>query len=156
MRLFLLILATFVTLSSIGCNSDLKCRRETALLRAEPGAQPVVYGSGVQQPFVTHAAQPEIVYYDQAGGYPVEGQTYYAPQYDQSIGYDPYGQPLEFGETPTPAAPRESADGSSLRSSQSVIEGSEEDYYYPSPVETLDPSEPGLDEFEEDSLRKRF
>lgn len=35
MRLFFFILTIGVTLGSVGCNSDLKCRRETALLRAE-------------------------------------------------------------------------------------------------------------------------
>ena len=35
MRFLLFILAIFVTVPFSGCNSDLKCRRETALLRAE-------------------------------------------------------------------------------------------------------------------------
>lgn len=165
MRLFLSILAISVLLPSIGCSSNLKCRRETALLRAEyldledkyyallansgassaptitssrqittssgfvgdtqPITQPVIYGSGVQQSVGFENTMPEITYYDQSGGYPVqgypvEGETYYS---------DP---PL--GPTPTPATSSDISDiGTSLRSSQSAQP--EKDSYYPSPVE---------------------
>ena len=176
MRFYLLILAISVTVPFIGCNSDLKCRRETALLRAEyldledkyysllsqsgstetsptlttassslassdpagvhiGNISPAVYGSGVQQSgvqqsIITHNSAPEIIYYDQSGGYPVqngsypvqggnfpfngnsypvEGETYYAPIED-------------FGQTPTPA---------NSTSPTAAGEGT----YYPSPVE---------------------
>jgi len=180
MRLFLFLTAVSVVLPSIGCNSTLKCRRETALLRAEyldledkyyallansgattspsvtssmptsslgvivdsqPMSQPVIYGTGVQQPVVVDNGIPEITYYDQAGGYPVQGhpiqgETYYSPQYPQ---------------TPTPASPIEiDGYGTSLQSSKSAYDPQET--YYPSPVENTDSREPVLNQPESETL----
>lgn len=189
MRLFFLILTIGVTLGSVGCNSDLKCRRETALLRAEyldledkyygllsqsgstsaatiasapsfvtssgsdviiSDGQPVIYGSGItsvpqaDQPGVIYNSvdqygnvisgnpQPEIIYYDQSAGVPVDGQTYYSSA--------PYST-APYATVPTPATSAGPSSGSSLRGSQSAQQPSDD--YYPSPVEV--PPTDGLD-----------
>lgn len=153
MRLFLLILAICLTLTSIGCNSNLKCRRETALLRAEyldledkyyallsqSGAgsteitttqpssapvittesQPVIYGSGVEHSLPETQNAPDIIYYDQTTGYPVDGQIYYQSQEIQ---------------TPTLAPPNEQNSVGVLRNSQSNEDTLDD--YFPSPVES--------------------
>ena len=167
MRLFLSILAISVVLPSIGCSSNLKCRRETALLRAEyldledkyyallansgatstptiasasqaispgnfvadvhPMAQPVIYGSGVQQAVGVDNAMPEIIYYDQSAGYPNQG---YPVQGYQDQGYPVQSYPVEgeiyysdplLGPTPSPASSMDINEfGTSSRSSQSA------------------------------------
>ena len=199
MRLFLSILAISVVLPSIGCSSNLKCRRETALLRAEyldledkyyallsnsdataasavpsanhttpqrtlvgqtaPIPQPVIYGSGVQQPIVTNT-MPEVIYYDQSGGYPVQqspsraypAQGYPAHTYPTqgAHGYPADSYPVQgetyysdfpLGTTPTLAPPQGISDvGTSLGGSQSStpLQGT----YYPSPVEGTEAREP--------------
>ena len=100
--------------------------------------QPIISNQSVvahQQPMVNYGnAAPEIVYYDQYNGYPVQGQTY-SPQGQY---YENYSPSVESGLVPTPAT--EQNFGSSLRSSQSVSETN--DGYYPSPVEQSDSADP--------------
>ena len=195
MRLFLSILAISVVLPSIGCSSNLKCRRETALLRAEyldledkyyalladsgatstptiaptgsvtssgaliAEAQPMIYGSGVQPTTGGGSTMPEIIYYDQSGGYPAEG---YPVQEFQDQGYPVEGYPIQgypvqgypvqgetyysdpaLGMTPSPATPTDISDiSTSQRSGQSA---QPENDYYPSPVEATDSREPDSD-----------
>ena len=176
MRLFLSILAISVMLPSIGCSSNLKCRRETALLRAEyldledkyyallansgattaptatsashtaslgasvgqshPMAQPVIYGSGVQQSAVVNHAMPEIIYYDQSGGYPAQTtQDYPVESYPVQGGT--YYSDFPLGPTPVPASSPEIIDAGSNQST-APLQGN----YYPSPVEGTEAREP--------------
>ena len=183
MRFLLFILAISVTAPLVGCNSDLKCRRETALMRAEyldledkyysllsqtgatatsptvtsampasavthvGDANPVIYGSGVNQSIITHPSSPEIIYYDQNGGYPVQNGSYSVQGGNfpfQGNGYpvqgETYYSPIqEYGQTPTPA---------NLTSPTSATS----DNYYPSPVENMTPSRPELDDAQQDVL----
>ena len=183
MRFFLFILAISVTVPFSGCNSDLKCRRETALLRAEyldledkyysllsqsgstatshnltstvpvsagayvGNASPMVYGSGVNQSIITHPSTPEIIYYDQSGGYPVQngGYTVQGGNFPfQGNGYpvqgETYYSPIEeYGQTPTPANSTSPTAATS-------------DSYYPSPVEESTPAGSGSRESQNDTL----
>jgi len=169
MRLFLFITAISVMLPSIGCNSSLKCRRETALLRAEyldledkyyallsnsgttstptiagaiPTAssgvivadsqpimqtvpQPMIYGSGVQSSVGINNTMPEIIYYDQSGGHPVQGY----PVQGYPVQGETYYSSPQYGQTPTLASP------SDFNAPNS------QDSYYPSPVENMESSE---------------
>ena len=183
MRFFLFTLAVFVTVPFSGCNSDLKCRRETALLRAEyldledkyysllsqsgstatapsltstvpasaeayvSNASPTVYGSGVEQSIITHPSSPEIIYYDQNGGYPVQNGGYTVDSGNfpfQGNSYpvegETYYSPIEeYGQTPTPA---------NSTSPTAATSGS----YYPSPVEEPTPAGSGSRESQSDTL----
>lgn len=153
MRLFLLILAICLTLPAVGCNSDLKCRRETALLRAEyldledkyyalmSEIGSTTNGSAAALPAssseVFVASSQPVIY--GAGIEQPMGSTVGTPEiiyYDQNPEYLVDGQPYyqsNYNLTPTPATPAEQQHGTSLRSSQSADDP--QGTYYPSPVE---------------------
>ena len=182
MRFFLLTLAIFVTVPFSGCNSDLKCRRETALLRAEyldledkyysllsqsgstatssnaisalpasaevfRDSSPVVYGSGINQSIITHASGPEIIYYDQSGGYPdnnggyeVQGGNFPFHQNSYPVQGESYYSPIEeYGQIPTPA-------NTTSRAAATA------DNYYPSPIENSTPARPESDNSQNETL----
>jgi hypothetical protein len=134
MRLLFFTLLFSVTLASIGCNSDLRCRRETALLRAEyldledkyyallsqtgteanatvasnevvvENTHPVIYGSGVVPTPVVPA--PVV---QPSIGQPSVVYENYSPSQPEIIYYDQtYGQTNQF---PTHGQPYEPING---------------------------------------------